>query len=59
MHVNLVVHLLVFSLFLINVVICIEPLTMSVGAAVVGKLMTSLRFFYYFYFFFRLHASKR
>lgn len=41
MHFHLVVYLLVFSIFLINVVISIEPVTMGIGAAVIGELMTS------------------
>lgn len=41
MHFHLVVYLLVFSIFLINVVISIEPVTMGIGAAVIGEPMTS------------------
>lgn len=46
MHFNLVVHLFVFSIFLIDVVISVEPVTMVIGAAVVGELMTSLFFLF-------------
>lgn len=37
MHFRLVVYLLVFSLFLIKIVNCIEPITMTVGAIAAGK----------------------
>lgn len=40
MHFHLVVHLLVFNLFLINVVISVEPITMAIGAAAVGNDIT-------------------
>lgn len=37
MHFQLLVHLLLLSLFLISAVVSIEPITMSIGAAAVGK----------------------
>lgn len=43
MHFNLVVSLLIFSVFLINVNVCIEPITMGVIGAVMGRKMTSFR----------------
>lgn len=53
MHFNLVLSSLIFSLYLINVVVCIEPITMGAIAAVMGTEMTSLRnlcdnFFFFF-----------
>ena len=42
MHLNFVIYLLVFSLFLTNViVVSIEPITMGIGAAAMGKRMMS------------------
>lgn len=39
MHFHLVVNLLILSIFLTNVVVVvsIEPITMAIGAAAVGK----------------------
>lgn len=50
MHLNLIVKQLVFSIFLIDIVVCIEPITMTaLGTAIAGIIMTSCFVFFIFW----------